>query len=233
MKPGRFLRLPWFAALAIGSAFITKASLAYFNDEEYAPFLLEKLDLPVPDPVRYEWVLKVHVVTAAFVLPACLLLMSRFVQRRAPRFHRWLGRVTGVATLLALVPSGAYMSRYATGGLPSTLGFLTSGAIIAVAMVQGVRTARARAFVAHRRWMLHVLAQMAVAVVSRGMLIASDAAGVDPLRGYIACLWLPVIGGALFVELLTGSLAFSRRNHHASLARRSRARHLEPGLGRP
>jgi uncharacterized membrane protein len=216
--------------LALGSFVITRGSLAYFDDEEYAPFMLEKLELPLPNEAQYEWVLKLHVVAAAFALPACLLLMLRVMQRRAPRVHRWLGRVNGIVGLFALVPSGAYLSRFATGGLPSTLGFLLSGAIVAVAMVQGIRTARARQFVAHRRWMMHVLAQMAVAVVSRAMLIGATGAGFDPIHAYIACLWLPVIGCALFVEWITGSLPLPWRNHHASHSRSSRHRHLEPRL---
>lgn len=227
----RALRSLTLAFLAFGAVLIAKASLVYWDDDEYAPFVLEKLELPVPNEERYVWVLQLHVVAAIFALPACLVLMSRVVMRRAPRFHRWLGRVNAAVTLLALVPTGAYLSRFATGGMPSTLGFLTSGAIIAIAMVMGIRSARARSLIAHRRWMLHVVAQMAVAVVSRAMLIAADAAGFHPVHAYIACLWLPVVGCALFVELLTGSLPLPRRNRHASITRRSRSRRLEPGLG--
>lgn len=228
----RILRPLTLAYLAFGAALIANASRVYWDDDEWAPFMIEKLELPIPDEDLYVWVLKVHVVAAMFALPACLVLMSRVIMRRAPRFHRWLGRVNAAVTLLALVPSGAYLARFATGGWPSTLGFLTSGAIVAIAMVLGIRSARARALVAHRRWMLHVFAQMAVAVVSRTMLIAADAAGFHPIHAYIACLWLPVLGCALLVELLTGSLPLLRRNRHVPITRRSRPRDLEPGLGR-
>src|SRR5262245_30553462 len=115
----RFLRIPAMVLLALGSWVITKGSLAYFDDDEYAPFMLEKLELPLPNEDRYTWVLQLHVIAAAIALPACLLLLVRTLQRRAPRFHRWLGRLTGVVTLFGLVPSGAYLSQYATGGLPS------------------------------------------------------------------------------------------------------------------
>ncbi len=219
-------------ALALGGAWIAKASLVYFDDDEYAPFVLEKLELPIPNEELWTWALQIHVIVAAFALPACLVLMSRAVMRRAPRFHRWLGRINGAAVLLALVPTGAYMSQFATGGLPSTAGFLTSGAIVAVAMVQGIRTARARELVAHRRWMFHVVAQMAVAVISRAMLIACAIAGFDPINSYIACLWLPVLGCAVFVEWISGTRLFPWRNHHArSLARSPRRRHFQPELG--
>ena len=39
----RYLRIPAMVLLALGWWAITKASLVYFDDEEYAPFMLEKL----------------------------------------------------------------------------------------------------------------------------------------------------------------------------------------------
>lgn len=198
-------------ALAAGSATITRASLGYFG-EDMPPFVIEKL--PLPHEEMWLWVLKVHVLAAAICLPACLLLLSTTVLRRLSWFHRWLGRVTGPLTLLALVPSGAYLALYAKGGIASTVGFLLSGGIIAVAMVLGVVTARTRRFVEHRRWMLHVLAQMSVAVTSRAMLFGFDAAAVDERTAYLVSLWLPVVGSFLLVELMSTrarALASARR----------------------
>jgi hypothetical protein len=197
LKPLRGLVL---LALAAGSAAIAAGSLVYFGDE-LAPFVMEKLPLPLEDV----WMraLQVHVVAAAFCLPACLLLSLTVVIRRAPRFHRWLGRITGTIALFALVPSGLYLACFAKGGLLSTLGFMLSGVIVAVAMIQGVRLARARRFVEHRRCVLHVLAQLSVAVTSRAMLFAFDAAAVDAQLAYLVSLWLPVVGSFALVELLT------------------------------
>ncbi|HKA87719.1 MAG TPA: hypothetical protein VKE22_08650, partial [Haliangiales bacterium] len=68
---------------------------------------------------------------------------------------------------------------------------------------QAVRAARARRFVEHRRWALHVLAQLSVAVTSRAMLFAFDAAAVDENLAYLVSLWLPVVGSFALVELLS------------------------------
>lgn len=196
LRPVRALVL---VALALGSAAITAGSLVYFG-EDLAPFVLEKLPLPLEDV--WMRVLQVHVVAAAFCFPACLLLSLTVVIRRAPRFHRWLGRVTGTVILLGLVPSGLYLSWFAKGGLLSTVGFMLSGAIVAVAMVLGVRAARARRFLEHRRCVLHVLAQLSVAVTSRAMLFAFDAAAFDEQLAYLVSLWAPVLGSFGLVELL-------------------------------
>jgi hypothetical protein len=220
MRVSKLVRMAGAVALVVGSAAITLASAVYFG-EDLAPFVMEKLALPLPLEDVWMLALRVHVVAAALCLPACLLLSAAFVLRRAPRFHRWLGRLTGTAVLFALVPSGFYLALFAKGGLPSTVGFVLSGAIVAVAMVQGVRTARARRFVEHRRWVWHVLAQLSVAVTSRAMLFAFDAAAVDERLAYLVSLWLPVVGSFGLVELLTMK-TWRNRTHEAPVPARHR-----------
>lgn len=221
----------WVASLlvtALGSTAITLASAVYFNDEELAPFIIEKL--PLEREELYISALKVHVVAAAFALPGCLLLSLSVLLKRAPRLHRWLGRAVGGLVLTALAPSGFYLSLFAKGGLPSTIGFVLSGLIVVVAMLQGIRTARARQFAAHRRFVMHVLGQLSVAVISRAMLFVFDATPVDPEVAYIASLWVPVLGCAAFVELWTRKISLQpRRNHEAVLSVRNHA--FEPVVG--
>jgi hypothetical protein len=197
--------------LLLGSLLITRSSLVYFGDD-LTPFAIEKF--PLPDEERWLDALRVHVAAAAFALPACLVLLSTSFLRREARAHRWLGRATGVVVLFLLVPSGTYLALHAKGGLASTIGFLLSGAIVAGAMIEGVRTARARRFALHRRWALHVLAQLSVAVTSRAMLFGFDALGVDETNAYLISLWLPVVGSAILVELMTTT----RRRSHAHAA---------------
>jgi uncharacterized membrane protein len=229
----RLLRPAVLLVLLVGSAAITWSSLVYFDADEYAPFVLEKLELSLPNEDRYITALQAHVLAAAFTLPACLILLSRTLMRRAPRVHRWLGRVTGTVAVFALVPSGFYLSLFAKGGVAGTLGFMLSGAIVLAAMVLAVRAARARDYAIHRRYVLHVVAQLAVAVVSRAMLFAADAAALDHDTAYLASLWLPVLGCAALVEWLAGPRHPFWRDH-ASLSRRRRHHRsrVEPGFGR-
>ncbi|MBK7861411.1 MAG: DUF2306 domain-containing protein [Archangiaceae bacterium] len=224
-KPGSVARWLWFSALAAGSAAIAWGSAVYFDAEELPPFVIEKLPLPAED--LYLAALQAHVVAASFALPACLLLALPFMLR-FPRAHRWLGRVTSVVVLLALVPSGFYLSVFAKGGLASTLGFMLSGLIVWVGMVRAVMTAWARDFIAHRRFTLHVLGQLVVAVVSRAMLFAFDAAGFDPDPAYLVSLWAPVLGSVVIVELLTTRR--TRRNRHEAPAPLRPVAHRELGL---
>lgn len=183
-----------------GSALITLSSLPYLDLETLPPFAIEKL------PVRFEalWLfsLRVHVVAAALAFPLCLLLATRFLQRRAA-WHRVLGRIAAALVLLVLVPSGSVLAFDAKGGAPVTAGFLLSAAIVAWGIVRGVTSARRRDLVSHRHAMQHVLAQMSVAVVSRAMIVGFDSYGFDPDAAYVIALWVPVVAGAAFVELLS------------------------------
>jgi hypothetical protein len=222
-----FAKLSWGAAvlaMALGSAAITFSSLIYFG-EDLAPFVLEKLPLPQED--LWMLALKLHVVAAALSLPGCLILSSRIVLRRWPRFHRWLGRTVGAAVLLALVPSGLYLALFAKGGLASTVGFVLSGLIVAAAMVLGVREARAGRYRAHRRFVWHVLAQLSVAVTSRAMLFALDALAVDETAAYLVSLWLPVLGSFGLVELISMRKPLpGRKNDEAPVLARSQPAHV-------
>jgi hypothetical protein len=208
----------FFAALArgffltvmlAGSALITASSLPYFDFETLPPFVIEKL------PVRFEalWLasLRIHVAAASLTFPVCLLLMTRTLQRR-PAWHRWLGRITGAVVLFALVPSGVVLAFDAKGGTVVTAGFLLSAAIVAWAMVSGIKAARRRDLVSHGRAMRHVVAQMSVAVTSRALIVGLDAAGIDPALSYVVALWGPVLGSAAVAELVSLRFVFSIPN---------------------
>ncbi len=193
-----------------GSALITAMSVAYFDFETLPPFVIEKL------PVRFEtlWLasLRIHVAAAALSFPLCLALMTRMLQRRAI-WHRWLGRVTGVVVLFALVPTGSVLAFDAKGGWSVTVGFLLSATIVAAAMILGVRAARRRELTTHARAMRHVVGQMSVAVVSRALIVGLDAVGVDPDLAYVAALWGPVLASVAIVELVSRPGIFRNRNN--------------------
>jgi hypothetical protein len=207
---GRLLGSVWMLGLGVGAIIIGWASRVYFDSDELAPFVIEKL--PLPHEELWLGALKVHVVAASIALPACLLLSWKRMLR-FPRAHRWLGRGTGAVVLAALVPSGLYLSLFAKGGAPATVGFALSGLIVALAMVQGVRLARAKDYVGHRRCALHVLAQLSVAVTSRTLLTLLDAAGIDPDAAYLFALWMPVLASVGFVEVYVSRRSHRRNSH--------------------
>ncbi len=195
--------------MLLGSLLISAMSLPYFDFDTLPPFVVEKF------PLRFEtlWLtaLRIHVAAAALSFPLCLALMTRALQRRTA-WHRILGRITGVLVLFALVPSGTVLSFDAKGGRIVTAGFLLSAAIVAWAMIAGVRAARRRDLILHARAMRHIVGQMSVAVVSRAMIVGFDALGVDPELAYVVALWVPVLATVAVVELLSRRSSASNRS---------------------
>ena len=181
----------------IGSALITASSIAYFDFATLPPFVIEKL------PVRFEtlWLasLRIHVASALLSFPLCLLLMTRWLQRR-PTWHRSIGRSVCGLVLIALVPSGVVLAFDAKGGTVVTAGFLLSAAIVAGCTIGGAMAARRRDFGSHRRAMRHVVGQMSVAVASRAMIVGFAVAGLDPDIAYVVALWVPVLAAVAVVE---------------------------------
>ncbi len=216
------------AALLLGSVLITRGSVAYFNDDEWPEFVVEKLPLALSDTFAgFEdlWLtaLQLHVIAAAIALPGCLLLLSRTLLRRARVVHRYLGRVVGVVVLFALVPSGVVLALEAKGGAIVSAGFVLSALIVVVGMVAGIVAARRHHIVAHRRYVLHVLAQLSVAVTSRALLVAFDALSIDEHIAYVVSLWGPVVGSAVVVEIVcTAHTANQKGKRHETVFARDR-----------
>lgn len=199
---GSLGRVGFAGLMAVGMWMMLEASASYLELGKAHPFFLEKL--PLAQPKLWRGALYMHVPSALFALPACVVLLSNRVRARVPRFHRWLGRITGAVIVLAVVPSGLYLAFFATGGLITTLGFWLTGLITFVAMAKSIESARAGDIKAHRRFSAHVAAQLSVAVFSRLMLASAEQLEIYDEWVYVTALWLPVIGCAVAAELMTG-----------------------------
>lgn len=204
---GSLGRLGFFGLMGVGMWMMLEASASYIELGKAHPFFLEKL--PLAQPKLWRAALYVHVPSALFALPACTVLLSNRVRARVPRFHRWLGRITGALILLAVVPSGLYLAFFATGGLITTLGFWLTGLITFVAMAKSIASARAGNMKAHRRFSTHVAGQLSVAVFSRLLLVGAEQLEIYEEWVYVTALWLPVIACAVVAELLTGPRLWS------------------------
>ena len=203
-------RRSFLVVMLVGAALIGAASLEYFDFSRLPGFAIEKF--PVRHMGESLWLasLRIHVASALVSFPLCLLLITRWLQRR-PVWHRWIGRTTGVLVLLALVPTGIVLSFEAKGGWLVSAGFLLSGAIVAGATVSGVAAARRRDFASHRRAMRHVMAQMSVAVSSRAMILGLDSLGMDPGVSYVFALWVPVLISAGVAEWMSSRSSIIER----------------------
>lgn len=148
----------------------------------------------------YQWAFTAHVLSGPFCLLSGLVLLSQRVRRRWPAFHRGLGKAHIAAVLLLLTPSGLWMAPYAMEGMVSAAGFAMLAFATGTCATLGWRTAVARKFSEHRRWMERTFILLVSAVVLRVIGGASEVWGLEGTYPWAAWLSWVVPLGAL--ELL-------------------------------
>ncbi|NOX55716.1 MAG: DUF2306 domain-containing protein [Planctomycetes bacterium] len=121
----------------------------------------------------------VHLAAGPVSLVLGLVLVSRWLLRRFPTWHRWIGRVQAINVLLFLLPSGSWMGLYASAGPVATLSFSVLSVLTAFCVVIGWRHAVQRRFALHQLWMGRCFLLLCAAVVIRIIGGAATELGVD------------------------------------------------------
>lgn len=101
--------------------------------------------------------LSVHMLTGAVLtlLITCQLVPA--LRRRWPGLHRWSGRMLVGGALVTALGGLAFIALRGTiGGAWMNAGFALYGALMALAVVQTLRHARAKRFEHHRIWALRL-----------------------------------------------------------------------------
>jgi hypothetical protein len=145
-----------------------------------------------------------HIVAGPVTLVLGLLLISDAFRRRFARWHRRLGRVQGSLVLLLVAPSGLWMATRAEAGAIAGLGFGTLAIATLFCTAMGWRTAIARRFAEHRRWMWRGYLLLCSAVVIRmigglATVIGFYATWLDPAAAWVSWL-LPLAVFELLVS---------------------------------
>jgi len=162
---------------------------------------------PVPPTVAHNrflnpWII-VHAASAATALLLGPVQFLPAVRRRWPRVHRWTGR-TYVAGCLAGGASALVLAAGVSSGAIAGAGFGALGVVWMHVTGQGWRTARARQWPEHRRWMIRSFAMTFSAVTLRIYMPLAGVLGFDLVRAYPAIAWLCWVPNAILAELYLG-----------------------------
>ncbi|MGE0434741.1 MAG: DUF2306 domain-containing protein [Planctomycetota bacterium] len=180
------------------SALVVLNTLPYFSDAGPFQFLVEKGRLA--GWLAWRAAFFAHISGALVCLLVGPLMFSRLVIKRARSVHRIAGRVYVMAVLGWAAPAGLFLSVYAKGGLPGQTGFIVLGLCWVGTTLQGYRTARARQFKQHARWMAYSYALATSALSFRVAQIALVYSGMESHSAYVLAIWL-----SLFASILLGA----------------------------
>lgn len=147
-------------------------------------------------PGVYQWAFSTHIMSGPVSLILGLILIGERSRARFPRWHRRLGRLQVACVLLLVAPSGLGMAYHAAAGPVAAVGLASLAIATATCATLGARSAVARRFSDHRRWMWRCYLLLCSAVVLRLMGGLATVAGVaapwfDPLATWM-CWLLPL-----------------------------------------
>ncbi|MUN07969.1 DUF2306 domain-containing protein [Agromyces luteolus] len=108
----------------------------------------------------------VHIVAGGIALVASPFQFWRGLRDRAPRVHRWTGRVALVAIAIAGL-AGLALAPFSAAGLVGTFGFGTLAVLWVVSGWRGYRAIRTGDVPSHRAWMMRTFALTYAAVTLR------------------------------------------------------------------
>lgn len=142
-----------------------------------------------------------HIIAAPVCLLVGVLQFLPNLRRTMPAFHRWSGRLYGLAVLIGGL-AGLYMASGPIGGPIAATGFATLSILWLGATGYAVWLAMNRKIGLHRRWMFRSFALSLAAVTLRLELPLFFIAGMEYPEASRYVAWLCWIPNLLIVEWL-------------------------------
>ena len=168
----------WIASLAVGLMSLR--------------WLVLPMDLAMPNMAHFQTDAPLALIAHLTGGPLALLLapfqLWSGLRARRPGVHRALGRIYGLAILIGSLGSLALVPAF-TGSSFAAAGFVALALLWLATTALGIRAARARDFVRHRRWMLRSVALTFAAVTLRVMMAPLMAAGWSVNETYQVTAW--------------------------------------------
>src|ERR1700761_5145904 len=156
-----------------------------------------------PDHPMGNLVVTIHLVSAVVILLSGAAQLVPWVRRRAPRLHRWNGRLY-MLTAFTVSLAGLYMLwfRGAVGDLVQHLGQSLDAILIMLFAVLALRYALARDFKAHRRWSLRLFMAVSASLFIRSGLFLTLMVNHGPFGFDAATFRGPFLTFLLFGQYL-------------------------------
>lgn len=151
----------WFAVAVLGQwMFVSYVAIFYGGAAMRGDFAAWNKVMPnghVPGDTVGNFAIGAHLFLAVLIIVGGPLQLIPKIRARAPRFHRWNGRLY-IPAVFATAVAGLYMVwfRGTVGDLGQHLGISLDAILIMTFSVLALRYALARDFQTHRRWALRL-----------------------------------------------------------------------------
>ena len=180
--------------------------LLSFNALHYYTFSFEYGILPEKLTARQDnvWLVSfyLHMFFGVVCLFAPLLLFCRKQFRIPASAHRKIGKIYVICTLLIVVPTGFYMSRYAKGGVVSQLGFVAQGILLFIFTWRAFKLVLNKNYQAHAKMMVRGSAVVTAALTFRLYHIWFYYLDIPYEINYAASQWISIIGNLFIAEAI-------------------------------
>ncbi|HHS94323.1 MAG TPA: DUF2306 domain-containing protein [Rhodobacterales bacterium] len=142
-----------------------------------------------------------HVSAAPVALALGMFQFAPRIRQNRPGLHLWMGRLYGVAILIAGLGALA-MTPTDNGGLAAKLGFGLLAVLWLGTTAYAIRLAMARRIAAHRRWMIRSFALTFAAVTLRLYLAPMMLAGMNYAEAIPILAWACWVPNLVIAEWL-------------------------------
>lgn len=179
----------------------------FMVDPTFEKFIAKK-DQVLTNESLWILMIRIHILLAIISLITGPLGVIKAIRNKSITFHRWNGRVYVLTILLNFIP-GIYVSLFATGGWPSTLGFLILNTLWLGTTIRGYLLIRQKKRNLHRKWMIRsfllAFANMTIYIV---VLLTHSILNFPYGTSYTIAVWLCWILNLLLAEILIRKKVF-------------------------
>lgn len=122
----------------------------FMVDPQFEKFISRK-DQILTDHNLWISMIRIHILLAIISLITGPLGVIKAIRDKSRNFHRWNGRIYVMSIILNFIP-GVYVSFFATGGLPSIIGFLILNSLWLITTILGFWYIRRQRVMLHSQW---------------------------------------------------------------------------------
>lgn len=146
--------------------------------------------------------IRIHILLAIISLITGPLGVIKAIRDKSRNFHRWNGRIYVLSIILNFIP-GVYVSFFATGGLPSIIGFLILNTLWLGTTLLGFRYIKRQKVMLHSKWITRSFclsfANITIYII---VAISHNLMNFSYENSYTIAVWLSWILNLLVSELM-------------------------------